>query len=973
MKEKLDSFSKSLSAASLESFPERLFEEGEKTLKEVTPSLGVAPVSKVSQCSQLLGTVIPLSLFVKTLIQRRPALLRQILDENLLNTSLPPEKIKEMADTELLKVQSEEEFAKRIRLFRNMLMLRIAIRDMGGLSPFSETCLELSTLACVCLETVIKWLERQMARDFGFPQDSKGEILRLIVLGMGKLGAGELNFSSDIDLIFAFRGKGCTSGGSKSISNHEYFLHQCQRLMAILSRPMPEGFVFRVDTRLRPFGDSGPLVMTMDAMLEYYERQGRQWERYALVKARPVAGDVEGGWRLLEELRPFVYRKYIDYSAIESLKEMKAMIVAEQAEKAGTSNVKLGPGGIRDIEFVIQTFQLIKGGRIKALQVQSLIDALEVIKRLGLLSEETCWDLARAYVWLRVTENRLQEYHDRQVQTLPGDGERRYRLALSLGYPDWDHFLDSYHQHTKNARSVFQGLFHEEGEDGQQEDGKKDQARPEALFVWSSPEDPRTLSILEGFGFSNPGETSRLIYNFRESKKVKSLPGQVQELLDRLVPNLLLASASTTDPDKAFTLGLSIFEAVLKRSIYLVLLDQNPEALEHLVFLCSRSRLIGELLRRQPILLDELVSTDSLFREVDKEGLKRLLLATIEALTRKDLEHWLDELRRFKKAQVLRIAASQLKGIMGVENMGISLTNLAEVILEEAFRGAWQDMAKRRPAFVEGTETIQESGLAVIAYGKLGSRELSYSSDLDLVFLYQPERFGHLNQAQRGELGYFYSRLIQRLLFFLSARTSQGVLYEIDTRLRPNGSQGILVSTVSTFNEYQLKKAWTWEHQALIRARFLCGDKDCGRRFESIRTCVIRQERDAKRLKEEIVKMRGKIIKSHVKRGGEGLFHLKKSPGGLVDIEFIAQYLVLRHASIERRLADCRDTRGILTAIGEAGYLTKGDVECLRYAHSRYQELINLKALDMEKPVVPLEELDDIRKGVLETWNRLFG
>ena len=972
MKKKLDSFSKRLSVAALGSFPKRLLEEGKETLQEVTPALGPDAASKVSLHSHLLGTVIPLSLFVKTLIQRRPALLRQILEEDLLGSSLSPEKIKEMAEAELLKAQSEEEFSKRIRLFRNRLMLRIAIRDMGGLSPFSETCLELSTLACVCLEAVLKWLERQMARDFGFPQDSKGEILRLMVIGMGKLGAGELNFSSDIDIIFAFRGKGYTSGGRKKISNHEYFLHQCQKLMAILSRPMPEGFVFRVDTRLRPFGDSGPLVMTTDEMLEYYERQGRQWERYALVKASPVAGDIEGGRRLLEELRPFVYRKYIDYSTIEALKEMKAMIVAEQAERAGTNNVKLGPGGIRDIEFVVQTFQLIKGGRIKALQVQSLIDALEVIKRLGLLPEETCWDLAKAYVWLRVTENRLQEYHDRQVQTLPTDEERRYRLALSLGYTDWEDFLDSYHRHTQKARTVFQGLFHEEREKVEKDEGKKGRSRPEALFVWSSPEDPRALSILEGFGFSNSGETARLIRNFKESKKVKSLPGQVQELLDRLVPNLLLASASTTDPDKAFSLGISIFEAVLKRSIYLVLLDQNPAALKHLVFLCSKSRLVGELLRRQPILLDELVSSESLFREIDKEGLRKLLLATLEALTRKDLEHWLDELRRFKKAQVLRIAASQLKGVMGVENVGISLTHLAEIILEEVFRGAWQDMAHKAPVFIHGAKSIQESGLAVIAYGKLGSRELSYSSDLDLVFLYQPETFGPLNQAQRGELGYFYSRFIQRLLFFLSARTSQGVLYEIDTRLRPNGSQGILVSTVSTFNEYQLKKAWTWEHQALIKARFICGDAGCGTQFEAIRTSVICQERDAKRLKEEIIKMREKMIKSHVKRVGEGLFHVKNSPGGLVDIEFIAQYLVLRHASKEKRLSDYRDTRGLLRALGELGYLTKDDEKCLSLAHRQYQELVSLKALDMEEPVAPLEELDDTRKGVLETWNKLF-
>ena len=970
LKRMSDDFGKALSIGSVGSYPQELLSEGRHFVKELLAQVDSAHGFFLpEEIKEFLEKVSPLSIFLRNTLQKKQAYLLELTKNNFLNQSFSKVTLQALAATFLQEIHDEALFSERLRFFRNLVMLRIAIRDMGGLSGFCQTCSEISDLARVCLDETIGFVERIMEPEYGYPTGPEGEKLHLIVLGMGKLGAGELNFSSDIDVIFSFRSSGKTVAGKRSVSNEEYFLIQARKLIQILAKNTPEGFVFRVDTRLRPFGESGPLVMSCDAMAEYYETHGRQWERYALVKASPVAGDLEGGKRLLDMLRPFVYRKYIDYSTIEALKDMKSMILAEQAGKAGPDNVKLGPGGIRDIEFVVQTFQLIKGGRIKALQTPSLLEALKAIDELALLDSSTCADLARSYVFLRTTENRLQEYADMQVQRLPTEDDRCFRLSVSMGFADWKAFVHQYHKHTEKAERVFKGLFQETEERLTDKKGQ-DKMILEAVFVWTNPEDEKAVEILRSWGFDSPGTVTTLIKNFRGSRKVRSLSGHVQQLLDTLVPRLLVASVNTQSPDKAFKEGLAIFEAVLKRSIYLVLLNQNPPALEHLVYLCGKSRLVAQLIRRQPILLDELVSTDSLFRTFTKKELKRLLSATISALSRKDLEHWLDELRRFKKAHVLRIAASQLKAIMPVDRVGMELSNLAEVLLAEAYSGTWKDMREKAPPFFQKQSSTEDSGLGIVAYGKLGSQEMTYSSDLDLVFLYDPDRFGDLGAGERGQLGYFYSRLIQRLIFFLSTRTSQGILYEIDTRLRPNGSQGVLVSTLNTFEEYQNEKAWTWEHQALIKARFVCGDSGCGRHFEKIRTAVLTKKRDSLRLMNDILDMRDKIQRNLALP--RGMFHLKKSPGALVDIEFIVQFLVLKHAHGKPDLVKYRGTRRLIRHLLEHGFLSKADAHSLAKAFDVFQERLSLRALDLEEPVVPLEELDEIRKGVLETWDKVF-
>ncbi len=977
MTDRYDSFSKSLSAGNIEPFPKDLLSEGKAIVSDVLDHDTRLREFLNEKDRRLLERIFLLSPFVKNLIQRRPNFLCKLLERDLLGRTLPKDELWKTASDFLNNAKSETDYCTKIRNFRNAMMLRIAIRDLGGICGFRETVADLSDLACICLEKTISWLEQDMNAKFGLPCDETGRRVRLIVLGMGKLGAFELNFSSDIDLVFSYSRQGKTEGGKQSITNDEYFFEQCRRLVRIFSMVTQDGFVFRVDTRLRPFGDSGPLVICSEAMAEYYENHGRQWERYALLKASAVAGDIDEGKRLLESLKPFIYRKYIDYSTVNSLKEMKAMILAEQAGRTGPDNVKLGPGGIRDIEFVVQTFQLIKGGRIKALQVRPLLNALEVIERLKLLDENTCTNLGKAYVFLRTVEHRLQEYDDRQVQTLPKDEYRKRLLSLSLGFDSWAKFHKVYREHTDKSAKVFKGLFEEkkevEGPTSETGEPRTKNRTVEAMMIWSDPLDDKAHKSLSSLGFSVPDKVGKLLYSFKESKKVKALSGQVREIIDTLVPSLIEASTTTPYPDKALEAGLNIFEAVLKRSIYLILLNQYPTALKHLVYLCSRSRMVAELLRRQPILLDELVSGATLFRSYSKKNLKELLDTSLSAISPNDLEHWMDEIRRFKKAHLLRIAATQLRGMIDAFRAGIELSNLAEVCLETIFKRAWKDLSEKRPDFVRKCSNFTSGGLAVVAYGKLGSKEMNYSSDLDLVFLYDHKKFGNLTGGEQANLGYFYSRLIQRAIFLVSARTSQGILYEIDTRLRPNGSQGILVSSLSTFQHYQHEKAWTWEHQALIKARFLAGDKICGMSFEKIRRKILSKKREPARLKTDIIEMRSRITKALSPKLNENrLFHIKKSPGGLTDIEFIVQYLVLAHAYREAALLQFRDNRTLINVLEKLGLLTGIQAKNLSEALMLYQEHISLKALDLEEAVVASADIDHVRQIVLETWDQIF-
>ncbi len=966
-----------------DSYPPDLEKEGEEILAQLISAkdLPFVDTAFLKQARRVL----PLSRFLTAAVKKDPGMFIKAAGFSALAGPCSRQELSRKAAGAVKDVGDEEGLLSALRGFRNRQIFEIAWKDMTGLAGIEETLAELSSLADICIDLSIKRLYQDMAGDFGMPVYPDGRPQGMIVLAMGKLGAEELNFSSDIDLIFAYPLRGSTKGAARSISNEEFFTRLARKLIRVLSLSTENGIVFRVDTRLRPFGDSGPLVLCADAVEEYYENYGRQWERYAMVKARAAAGDLEAGCRLLDALKPFVYKRYLDYSTIESLRQMKAMILAEQDREGLKRDIKLGPGGIRDIEFICQTFQLLKGGRIPVLQERHLLKVLEHLENLSLLDSETCRQLREAYIFLRVVENRLQEYSDQQVHCLPSDPDRLLRLAVSMGFASRDDFRSRLEGHMERAHTIFDGLFAEKRQQAAATDseaaGSKaaaghamdsapaENGRKQCLLIWEAPDDPSSKRRLSSLGFS--GAASRLAA-LRGSKKIKLLPGRTREILDELMPQLIAACSSTSNPDKALEGSLKIIEAVLRRSIYLMLLLEYPQALFHLVTLCAKSRWLTDLLSRQPILLDELIDAANLFRPLSEEELKSQISAVTASISGNDLELFLDELRRFRKSSMLRVAACDLDNLISVEQSGQMLTCLAQTLIDRCLDNALGYMNRREPSFYQELPPAERSGMAVIAYGKMGGREMGYSSDLDLVFLYDPASLRSGDTEDTGKTAYFFSRLVQRLIFLLTTRTSQGVLYQIDTRLRPNGSQGALVSSLESFAEYQKKRAWTWEHQAMVRARFITGDKKTGLAFEKIRKEVLMTKRKGRALPEDVFSMRKKIVKNIKRAGSSPFFDLKRDPGGIVDIEFLVQYLVLYHAAGHEQLTAATGCLELLKILSSLQLLSSRETDVLTQAYRLYMKTVNHLTLDLQDPRVPAGRFEDTRALVTEIFNRIL-
>ncbi len=945
-------------------YPDPLLEEGKGLVSQLENHGSIG-----KELLEITTKVLPLSRFLTSSLAKEPGLLEKLIQRGQLLSPMGMKDIYQVAASTIREAKDEKELMRRLRRFRNRQMFRIAWRDLTGMAHLEETLSELSNLADICIRLSLEWLYQDLEKQFGTPLYPDGRHQDLIVLAMGKLGARELNFSSDIDLIFAYPEPGHTSGGKRDISNEEFFLHLARRLIRSLAQHTEDGFVFRVDTRLRPFGDSGPLVLCADAAEEYYENYGRQWERYAMIKARAAAGDIEAGNELIKHLKPFVYRKYLDYSTIDSLRQMKAMILAEQDSKALEDDIKLGPGGIRDIEFICQTFQLLKGGRIPALQERYLLKALEQIERFSLLDSETANRLKQAYVFLRIVENRLQEYADQQEHHLPSNHDRRLRLSVATGFPSWAEFRTCLSRHMRHVHTIFTGLFSKAKKAMPQtrphpriKQGNSGDLPKRYLLAWEDPRAQEGFYFLKSLGFSSG---ISILASLRTSPKIQLLPGKTREILDKLMPRIIAACTKTSDPDKALSGSIRIIEAVLQRSIYLMLLVEYPQALLHLVHLCSKSRWIADLLSRQPILLDELIDAENLFMPLSRKELQDQVSALTQSMDENDLELFMDELRRLKKGKVLKVAACDLDNLVDVIQTGVMLTSLARVLLENCFTNALAYMTEREPGFYHKPVTVNDCGMAVIAYGKMGGREMGYASDLDLVFLYDPLASTIRQDDDTGGSTYFFSRLVQRLIFLLTTRTSQGVLYEIDTRLRPNGSQGILVSNIRGFKEYQTNKAWTWEHQALIRARFVAGDKNTGLLFERTRKDVLRTKRSRRRLAKEVLDMRGKIMRSARGRDGQApFFHLKKDPGGMVDIEFLVQYLVLLHAVRHRELTFFTGCIDLLKVLGRLHLLSPDQTDVLISSYNLYRKNVNHLTLDLKGPKVSGDSFQEQRHMV---------
>jgi [glutamine synthetase] adenylyltransferase / [glutamine synthetase]-adenylyl-L-tyrosine phosphorylase len=864
------------------------------------------------------------------------------------------------------------EFEQRLRRLRQREMIRIAWRDLAGWADLNQTMTDLSAFAEACIDRAVACLYAHLTSRYGYPREANGTLQQLVVVGMGKLGACELNFSSDVDLIFAFPDSGQTDHDQRPISNDDFFLRLCRQLVGVLSRNSADGFVFRVDTRLRPYGDGGPLVMSFDHLETYYQAQGREWERYALIKARVVAGDRRAGAGLLNRLKPFVYRRYLDFGVFESLREMKTKISLEVARQGSQTNIKLGAGGIREIEFFVQIFQLIRGGIQPALQEPRILPALELLAAERLVPEDVCRALTRAYEFLRRTEHRLQEYEDRQTHVLPLDAIGRLRLAVAMGFADWPAFAEELTQHMTTVHRHFNSLL--AGPETEANKNGQDGAIHDLEMVWQqSLGEAEGRRALSAAGFDQPGAVLKLMEDLRNDSRTRSLSSTGRQRLNRLMPWILRAVGKTDQPTQVANRIFDLLKSIQRRTSYLALLLTYPTALSHLVRLSAASSWIVSFLGQHPVLLDELLDSRTLYAPPGKQELAKELRQRLAQIPEDDIEYQMEVLRIFKQVQTLRVAASDITDALPLMKVSDHLSDIAETILDQVVDLSWRYLLRKhgRPECRLNGQTIDQ-GFAVVAYGKLGGLELGYGSDVDLVFLHAAcpgETQGGPRPIDNGQ---FFARLGQRVVHILTAHTTTGILYETDMRLRPSGSSGPLVCHVDGFKDYQLNQAWTWEHQALIRARAIAGCEPLKQRFESIRREALGRRRQPLQLRAEVSGMRQKMRKLHSSPEA-GDFDLKQDPGGIVDIEFLVQYLVLLKSCRSPSILQWTDNVRLLQSLFETGIIGHATAYRLRRAYLIYRAIVHRLDLQEKPACLKDDRLADLRQWVQRIWIQVLG
>lgn len=878
---------------------------------------------------------------------------------------------KQLAAT-LVDCADEEQLGQRLRQFRRRAMLRIVWRDFAGLAPLLETTADMSALAEVCVRAALDFLTPLAEAQWGQPigRDS-GEPQQLLVLGMGKLGGYELNVSSDIDLIFAYPERGETrplAGSGRAIDNQTFFIKLGQKLIKALDAPTVDGFVFRVDMRLRPYGQSGALVLNFDAIEEYYLTQGREWERYAMVKARVIAGPAAAAAELMATLRPFVYRKYLDYGAIEALRELQQNIRREVARQQLDSNIKRGAGGIREVEFIAQALQIIRGGRERQLQTTELAVALAEIVAAGIWPQAEIDSLWQSYQFLRHSEHAIQAINDRQSQQLPSDELDQLRVALLAGAADWPAYLKQLQQCRQQVSSCFDALFAAPDEDEQEASCDCWPLQGERTEL----EAPLVAS-LEQLGYDDAASAAGALLSFSGSRAVDSLAREPRQRLDRLMPKII-PGCSGEQAAQTLQRLLKLVEAVLRRSAYLALLNENPAALAQLLRLCRGSSFIAEQLTRYPVLLDELLDAGTLYTPSDRGALQGELANSVLRIADSDLEEQMNALRYFVSAHKLRVAACDLTDVLPVMQVSDYLTWLAEVAVEYAIELAWRQLVERHgePASRDG----RRPGFIAVGYGKLGGIELGYNSDLDMVFIHNGDNnlstCAAVSQRQIDNAT-FFTRLGQRIIHILATQTQAGSAYEVDLRLRPSGNSGQLVVSLDGFAKYQREQAWTWEQQALVRARCVAGDSDLAEQFAALREELLCRPRDRGVLRQEVVAMRDKMRQHLGSPPTAELFDLKQDAGGIVDIEFMVQFALLSAAHSAPQLARWSDNIRLLEALADSGQLAPQSAAALTDAYKAYRSVGHRLQLQAQPARLPGEALLEQRRAVQAVWAELMG
>jgi glutamate-ammonia-ligase adenylyltransferase len=855
---------------------------------------------------------------------------------------------------------SVADFDERLRQWRHWEMARIIFRDQSRRADMVATTRDLTLLADTCIAEAHSFHFRQLSASLGEPQVD-GSPQGLCVLALGKQGAFELNLSSDIDLIFFYESSGALPSGR---SYQEFYLKLARNLINSLDKVGPMGFVFRVDMRLRPYGESGALVLHRTAMEKYYLEQGRDWERYAFIKARTVAGDIAGGEDFLQWMRPFVYRKHIDYGALESLRDMKSLINQEVSRKSLQEDVKLGPGGIREIEFIVQSQQLIWGGKKPELQLRRLLDALDVLKAEALLPASDIEMLRSAYIFLRNTEHVIQAENDRQTQALPIDDVSRARLAAAMGFESYEDFYTALSHHRTLVAEVFADLM------------AANEAEKESLLegnliwsrIWQAPESEQAAENIQRAGFAQVEQVVKQLIDLKRSSE--DLDGPVLERLAGLVPLVLRLCSREVEPEQTLVRILTLTSQILRRSTYIVFLNENLDVLQRVVRLCAMSEYVASQLARYPILLYEL-SEAELDRAVsDSDDLACQLDEELTLLPRDDLEGRMDVLRTFKHAANLKVAAYELLGELPTMRASDQLTKIAELSLQRAVDLASDYLTARhgQPTAEDGSEIPVDFG--IVAYGKLGGFELGYGSDLDLVFVHGVIGNGETSGARPIYNRVFYQRLGQRVVHILTTLTRFGKLFEVDLRLRPDGSSGPLVITMPAFARYLDENAWTWEQQAIVRARLVVGSGVLAEAFQALRTRVIERPREPRKLAEEVQQMRAKMRANLKPRAAEQI-DLKQERGALIDIEFLVQFQVLRYGAENPELARWTDNVRILATLAASGLLLDAEAELLSRAFVAYRSMLHLDWLGGD--AAEKSQLAELLEEVSAVWDKYLG
>lgn len=901
-------------------------------------------------------------------------------------TTCYAEKLAELA------INDEAGLMRQLRHFRRREMVRIAWRDLAGWADLDEILMDLSLLADACIQFALDFLYQQACELRGAPLLADGNPQQIVVLGMGKLGAYELNYSSDIDLIFAYPEQGTLTDRNET-SYGEFFTRLCQKLVKVLDEITVDSFVFRTDIRLRPFGDSGPIIMTFDGMENYYLTQAREWERYAMIKARQVAGDKKQGALLMAMLKPFVYRRYLDYGAFEELRSLKLQIIQELKRKDRQDNIKLGLGGIREIEFIGQAFQLIRGGQIKTLQIRGILEVLRLLGDMNFLTPEDTAQLSQSYRFLRRVENHIQQYQDRQTHDLPRAEHAQLILAHSLDYDDWSHFKAELDKVRSAVHDVFDQVF---SLSKQEVNNKLSQT------IWAgASDDEELIANLASFGFQQGDDTLKAIKDFKQSGALRRMTTKGAGVIDRLMPQLIESAQQVDNPDETVTRLMKLFEKVAGRNIYLSLLAENTGALSQLIRLSSASSWLCDYLSEYPILFDQLLDTRTLYEPLKRDNLNQQLVELLATVDTQDIESLMVALRQFKHLNVLRVAAADIMNVIPLMVVSDYLTYLAESIVEQTIKRTWLMLCEKH-GLPPNTDN-DRINFAIIGFGKLGGIELGYGSDLDLVFLYDcadgnamtitmEKPFGlslsksEHKQTSLGQTEFndqsnagikpmscaqFYGRLGLKIRHILDTKLLSGILYEVDMRLRPNGDSGLLVAHINRYEDYLRHEAWTWEHQALVRGRFIAGDKRLKDQFEGIRHRILSLPRDEVKLKTEVREMREKM-RAALDTKEVNKFDLKQSKGGIADIEFIVQFMILANAAKQAALTTYTDNVRQLELLAKHQFISENDATIMKTAFCAFRDFGHKQVLQGDNAVIDKSEVEELQQRVERIWHNIM-